>query len=705
MGKWKQSELKVIINERNILAELKKDLHDSKENGSFMGEILSIRKILDAHFHCHFSKYNSEDKILFNFNEYSEKMLKTQISVRTLYSYCSNFFGVCENNVNGSTDYVLIDKDADWIRNYGQKGLHTDGKRVTIDGKELAFAILSYWQSEFLYVGMKVLVTLEGGLQYSKSNGSVFHQGAYLLYMFDFSKFLLDCKYLNVTSTNRRKLKRFLKISLSYFDLVFPLDWRNLVSEDLVPLRKVHLENRLLEEIILHYVDTKEDLTYWTIGRVIMICFVVATIQEILDNREDTISWIQRSKIDSSYYPLLVLKLATLLSIICLKVDHAEFLLDLLSGRNNISCFLPKKFVGDLLRKREDKKLNLDIEVVAESFLSINDPLVIVSSANATPKIAATCALFVDLRKSKDEIVSILFPRKHKHIVHIHSGAIPEVLSLNTLADANMNMNSVELQMNWKVLDKISEAMNGKKGVALSKLSGATIIKGEVDKNIGALATFFEQQAHWLLSSWIKSYGPTKMQNRQEVEHLVLLKNARVAMKELQITRPKIDKLLNHYVTSQTSNVEEPGDEELVVLENQSQCDNTHDSNKKGKGNSKGKKSNKSKGRLHLSCLVVWKLISCSARLQKEAFSMGVNYQEVGGGLLHASKTQPTGLTRLATKGVIGEVVTTCERSQVRVSPWGFSFKVGICGVLPHRCVDSKLAGTTFWVCIVESNH
>nr|GEY26684.1 glucose-methanol-choline oxidoreductase, FAD/NAD(P)-binding domain protein [Tanacetum cinerariifolium] len=39
--------------------------------------------------------------------------------------------------------------------------------------------------------------------------------------------------------------------------------------------------------------------------------------------------------------------------------------------------------------------------------------------------------------------------------------------------------------------------------------------------------------------------------------------------------------------------------------------------------------------------------------------------------------------------GVLREVVTTCERSQVRVSPWGFSFKVGICEVLHHRCVDS----------------
>ncbi|GJW78860.1 hypothetical protein Tco_0140542 [Tanacetum coccineum] len=62
-------------------------------------------------------------------------------------------------------------------------------------------------------------------------------------------------------------------------------------------------------------------------------------------------------------------------------------------------------------------------------------------------------------------------------------------------------------------------------------------------------------------------------------------------------------------------------------------------------------------------------------------------------------------VTKLATKGVLGEVVTTCERSQVRVSLWGFSFKVGIYRVLPHRCADSRLAGTTFWgmYCGIES--
>ncbi|GKC27731.1 RNA-directed DNA polymerase, eukaryota [Tanacetum coccineum] len=70
-----------------------------------------------------------------------------------------------------------------------------------------------------------------------------------------------------------------------------------------------------------------------------------------------------------------------------------------------------------------------------------------------------------------------------------------------------------------------------------------------------------------------------------------------------------------------------------------------------------------------------------------------------------ATVLKPTEVAQLATKGVLGEVVSTCERSQVRVSTWGFSFKVGICGVLPRRCVDLRLAGTTFWVTSIAKSE
>ncbi|GKD32070.1 hypothetical protein Tco_1242848 [Tanacetum coccineum] len=180
--------------------------------------------------------------------------------------------------------------------------------------------------------------------------------------------------------------------------------------------------------------------------------FLVELIRDTLCSSEITTIWIKKSNIDGFYYPLLALKLVMILSLICLKVpDYSPLLLDFLSGYDNITHFLPKKFVCDLLRKRKNQKLNLDPEVVAEAFISIDDPLLILSSENVSPKIDAPCAIFVDLRKSKEEIESVVFPRINTLNVHTSSnnaGTIPEVSSSNKLPDTYMNMNTVKLQMN-----------------------------------------------------------------------------------------------------------------------------------------------------------------------------------------------------------------------------------------------------------------
>lgn len=101
----------------------------------------------------------------------------------------------------------------------GQKGLHTDGKSLTIDGMALVYAIRSYWQLELVSVGIKVLETLDT-LRKSKSNSSAFRQSTCLLHIFEVSKFLLSCQYLNLTNPYKKKLQHFLGISLTYFDLV-----------------------------------------------------------------------------------------------------------------------------------------------------------------------------------------------------------------------------------------------------------------------------------------------------------------------------------------------------------------------------------------------------------------------------------------------------------------------------------------------------
>ncbi|GJT43312.1 RNA-directed DNA polymerase, eukaryota, reverse transcriptase zinc-binding domain protein [Tanacetum coccineum] len=52
--------------------------------------------------------------------------------------------------------------------------------------------------------------------------------------------------------------------------------------------------------------------------------------------------------------------------------------LDMLSDKDNVAALLPEKFVSILLRRSEGRSLNLNPEVVAEAFMSVEDPLVIV---------------------------------------------------------------------------------------------------------------------------------------------------------------------------------------------------------------------------------------------------------------------------------------------------------------------------------------
>ncbi|KAI3730437.1 hypothetical protein L1987_61607 [Smallanthus sonchifolius] len=776
------SELKVVSEKHSSLAELKNDLHVSQRNKSLRGENFLIRKILDSHICLKSSKYDLEDELPIDINKHCEdKTSQNQVSVRTLVFYWNawkenvldifvslesfhkeepneheghvnfilNYFGVRKQCVKGNIIYLLVNEHADWIRNAGQKGLHRDGKLLTMDIRDLVFSMRSYWQSELVSVGIKVLETLERLLQKSKSNGSTFHQSTSLLHIFEVSKFLLG--FQHVDNKDMKKLDRSLRISLTYFDLVFPLDWRRSVSHDLISLRETDLSFNLLEEIIHQNVDSKGDITDWTIGRVMMIClgsrkpvalykhiitaiqwnlpwksffeifmdggfkddyvvqallsalgvtyasnsessgsisphsfvyllesllfmaslsssiffstkssfvgwfthihststytapkqifpdyairYIVGMIKQILFNKIDVLTWIQRSNIDFCYYhPLLTLKLVMILSIICLQVsDYSQVLLDLLSGNNNIVDLLPKKFVYDLLRRRKGRNLNLNPEVVAESFMSIDDSLLIVCSGNASPGFHAPCAIFVDLQKSKEEILSVLFPRRTILCVQklLNSDDIVTILeapSSSTLPDGNLNVNPAELQMNWQVLDDISESLNGTKGPAVN-----TSMKKELDKNKGTLvAALTDKKLRASKDATIVheadlANGDLKLLSsslfysiRKIKKHSLFMKTLQGIVERLQSRRPKIDEFLKRsamsqeskigqMVVSESSSTAEIGQtseennlvkgtgDDSVVVENQSgRGGNTQDAeNKKGKG----KRNRKNRGK------------------------------------------------------------------------------------------------------------
>ncbi|GJZ25238.1 UvrD-like helicase, ATP-binding domain, P-loop containing nucleoside triphosphate hydrolase [Tanacetum coccineum] len=635
------SELKTPSDQHNSLPELKKDLYVSQKNSSLRGEILLIRKILDKHLHMNCSEYDWEDNLPVDIYKHCEdQMSQNQVTVRTLVFYWNlwkkhiiDIFRSIETPRETRCTYHST-KDADWIRNTDNKGLHKDRKRTTFDGRELVFAIQSYWQSELLSVGIKVLQTLDT-LRKSKSNGSVFHQSTSLLHIFEVSKFLLDF-YHNLTNPYKKRLQYFLGTSLSYIDIVFPLDWRKSVDENLVSLKETDLSVNLLEEIFLQAVETLiEEIILPQLDGGLKDVLVAPALQRALEDNFrvasgflsphsfgcllDRLLLMQTFTSENSYTTrsfvgsFTHIQSASLLSIGPFFSNLsvlAERIHDILSCSeiNNIAYFLPKKFVSGLLRKRINQQLNLDPEVVAEAFLSIDDPLLIVRSRNVSPKINAPCAIFVDLEKSKEEIMSVLFPRKNTHNVHsssdnVTAGTIPELLSSDTLQHTNI-MNRVELQMNWKLLEEISKVINGKKGVALNKLPAATMIKNELDINRGTVLSAFAAQTSWSredatairgANDGLKLLSFMFDTSRPDLKHSTELNGASRIVKGLQSDRPKLDNFLNRSAMSQALKVKQTRDS--VVLENQSECDNTQDgNNKKGKGN-KGKKSKTSKGK------------------------------------------------------------------------------------------------------------
>nr|GEY47095.1 UvrD-like helicase, ATP-binding domain, P-loop containing nucleoside triphosphate hydrolase [Tanacetum cinerariifolium] len=108
---------------------------------------------------------------------------------------------------------------------------------------------------------------------------------------------------------------------------------------------------------------------------------------------------------------VLTLRLVMMLSLICLLVsDKSEALLRLLTVEESIVRLLPKKLVAKLLLSFTLESESL---LVAKAFESVKDPLLIGYFRDKIPQIHAPCAIFVDLKRSKQEIMSVLLPRRY----------------------------------------------------------------------------------------------------------------------------------------------------------------------------------------------------------------------------------------------------------------------------------------------------
>ncbi|KAL3506739.1 hypothetical protein ACH5RR_032121 [Cinchona calisaya] len=296
------TEVLVLSHELLNLYELHRCLSYSQQYKSPRVEMLSIRKILDAHFSSKSLQYEWEDELpvdvkkhmedwislnrcsvhtlVYFWNLWKEKMLnifqylecmenQNVSKYMGLGEFCLNYFGVRRQFNNLNEIYVLLNPCADWVKKTDCRSMRQSKNQVSVDTKKLASSARRHWHAELISVSVKVLESLEALYELPMKNSwSLFCQSTCLVHIYEVSKFLM---LFPCNDSLTRKLRSFLRLSTKYFENVFPLDGRKSLAENMISLRKTELSRTILQGLIVENISTESELTYGQIGRVVMI--------------------------------------------------------------------------------------------------------------------------------------------------------------------------------------------------------------------------------------------------------------------------------------------------------------------------------------------------------------------------------------------------------------------------------------------------
>ncbi|CAH9094296.1 unnamed protein product [Cuscuta epithymum] len=326
------TEAKVFEREQNNLCELRRALSASQKCGSLRGEILCLRKIMDAHTEVKASFYSWEDESPVDLKFGEDTMFCNQLSLKSLChfwnlwiqnvkdileslhclevtqnfgrykgsgEFCLNYFGVRRLfSADSKTRYIMLIPDAEWASKVDKSFMRQNQTVLSIDEQQFITAARNHWRSEGLSLGIKVLETLESLYKFSMGTLPVFRKSVCLLSLHQISKFLLESKDLNCRNYDG-KLVKFFQLSMNYFENVFSIHAQSSLEENMISLRGTDVSQSLLEEeFISHSLSRKGEVaTFGQIGRFMTIWLGSAKPSDELCNellsrtREDS-AWI-----------------------------------------------------------------------------------------------------------------------------------------------------------------------------------------------------------------------------------------------------------------------------------------------------------------------------------------------------------------------------------------------------------------------------
>ncbi|CAL1352529.1 unnamed protein product [Linum trigynum] len=324
----------ILSNQESSLSVLERNLADSRRQKSISGQILSARKILDAHVKLNISKYAWEDKVVVVDEEKfsKDKLSRNSVSIETLVhcwtlwkdqitnmheyleefdskttfdlagygEFCLGYFGVRRCFQNGKTIYVLLNPDAQWVREMDTRFVWKYGELTCIDVKQLFSLARRYWCSQLLSIGLSVLEKLEG--LYSKSSSSsLFRKVKPLSYIYEIANFLLNSKF---RFSDTDALDGYIKLSAAdYFGCIFPLDWTESVLENMVKFRRSDLCRNMIRDLVLRDLSSKSWFSYGRLGRLALT--ILGSAREAFHGSGDDIMSNQSSSLNLPWKRLM----------------------------------------------------------------------------------------------------------------------------------------------------------------------------------------------------------------------------------------------------------------------------------------------------------------------------------------------------------------------------------------------------------------
>ncbi|XP_031477020.1 uncharacterized protein LOC116248392 [Nymphaea colorata] len=300
-------EADFLARQETSFSELLQDFNTARRLGNIKLEALVYRGVLDLCCKVNPSRYSFESELVLNPLEHvTEMMLHNRTSPEVLVyfwnlfknmilsvlqciqsleqnsgselenyeCFCLEYMGI--QKLDDPKFYVAVKPEASWLKANGKSILCKKGNSYHLSSQHVQSCARKYWCSELVYVGFQVLEKLEALCTYSSQKSDRFSQGLVVLQVFDISSFLLRETPVEA-KCHASKLHKLLGDSkFLFFNIIFPLDWQEGMSEKLLHLRQNDKALRLLDELIHEKVfHVKQNrMTHGWIGRLVVLLFL-----------------------------------------------------------------------------------------------------------------------------------------------------------------------------------------------------------------------------------------------------------------------------------------------------------------------------------------------------------------------------------------------------------------------------------------------